>query len=60
MIRFCGNVLRTPTLHLLRGISSAGGSLGFRANGMWRSLVARTAGGREVASSSLVIPTKKL
>lgn len=26
--------------------------------GMWRSLVARTAGGREVASSSLVIPTK--
>gem|GEM_PF-4185345 len=28
-----------------------------RSIGMWRSLVARTAGGREVASSNLVIPT---
>lgn len=59
MIHFCGNVLRAPTLHFCGEYQAlvVAWVLGI---GMWRSLVARTAGGREVASSSLVIPTKKL
>ncbi len=41
----------------MRGMSSVDDTGTFMSFGMWRSLVARTAGGREVASSSLVIPT---
>jgi hypothetical protein len=61
MIRFRGSDLRAPTLQL-RGerqrLGYALGLLGRKIIGMWRSLVARTAGGREAASSNLVIPTK--
>lgn len=60
MIRFRGSVLRTPTLHL-RGEHQTPTVLfwAFMFRGV-AQLVARTAGGREVASSSLVIPTTKL
>lgn len=57
MAYFYGNELRAPTL-LFRGEYRASrlylGLLGFRGVAQ---LVARTAGGREVASSSLVTPT---
>jgi hypothetical protein len=50
--------MRVPTLHLLpRNIERRQQTLGFLYSGMWRSLVAHTAGGRGVASSNLVIPT---
>jgi hypothetical protein len=60
MVYFRGSVLRAPTLHT-RGISKRlGRVLGFRVISRdVAQLVARTAGGREVASSSLVIPTMK-
>jgi hypothetical protein len=58
MIHFRGNDLRTPTL-LICGEYQASevysGLLDYRGVAQ---LVARTAGGREVASSSLVTPTK--
>lgn len=61
MIRFRGNGLRAPTLHIrgeYRAPREALGLVYIRVcTGMWRSLVARTAGGREVAGSSPVIPT---
>lgn len=62
MIRGCGHVLRAPTL-LDAGIISTGRHLGLLGGlkiGVWRSLVARTAGGREVAGSSPVTPTMQL
>lgn len=60
MIYFCGNTLRTPTLRYSGEYQAPKVPFlkDFLDSGMWRSLVARTAGGREVASSSLVIPTK--
>ena len=58
MTRYRGNVLRVPTL-LLRGEYQASTvlNLGLLCSRGVAQLVARTAGGREVASSSLVIPT---
>lgn len=63
MDRLRGGALRVPTLQV-RGeyLTSVMYALGFyvgQAGGMWRSLVARTAGGREVAGSSPVIPTTR-
>lgn len=60
MIHSRGSVLRAPTLHLRGGYqASTAALLGLLCflRGV-AQLVARTAGGREVASSSLVIPTK--
>ncbi len=53
-------MLRTPTLHLRGDISSATPHLGLfgTKNRGVAQLVARTAGGREVAGSSPVTPTK--
>ncbi|MDN5275334.1 MAG: hypothetical protein JWP06_1235 [Candidatus Saccharibacteria bacterium] len=57
MIHFRGNDLRTPTL-LIRGEYQASEVYsGFYVYRGVAQLVARTAGGREVASSSLVTPT---
>lgn len=64
MIEARGRRLRAPTCIYCGEIDSTSiarfvGLLG-REDGMWRSLVARTAGGREVAGSSPVIPTMNL
>lgn len=61
MIRFRGSDLRAPTLQLPRGTSTFRlylGAFSVKKRGV-AQLVARTAGGRKVASSSLVIPTKQ-
>lgn len=61
MICFRGNILRRPTLHIRGEYQALWYVLGRKLLiGMWRSLVARTAGGREVAGSSPVIPTMSL
>lgn len=59
MIRFRGGDPANTHLAITRGTSNASGSLGFYVskNRGVAQLVARTAGGREVASSSLVTPT---
>lgn len=60
MIRSRGYVLRAPTL-LRAGKSSAElvpGAFVYHYSGVWRSLVARTPGGREVIGSNPVTPTK--
>jgi hypothetical protein len=55
---FRGSMLRIPTLQSCGEYQASTVFLwGALYTGMWRSLVARTAGGREVASSSLVTPT---
>lgn len=58
MIRFRGNGLRAPTLHICGEYRASVLALGFMYNRDVAQLVARTAGGREVAGSSPVIPTK--
>ena len=60
MITVRGRCLRAPTLRVREGthLPRSLGGFPFGFNGMWRSLVARTAGGGEVAGSSPVIPTK--
>ena len=61
MIRYRGSALRTPTFCESRGISSVlRQALGFYVVRDVAQLVARCAGGAEVASSSLVIPTNRI
>jgi hypothetical protein len=60
MIYSRGSNLRTPTLHLCGGISSVDSGSGHFVYRGVAQLVARTAGGREVAGSSPVTPTKNL
>ena len=58
MIRYRGSALRTPTFCESRGISSVlRQALGFYVVRDVAQLVARTAGGREVAGSNPVAPT---
>ena len=58
MIYSRGSNLRTPTLHNAGEYQRRSVCSGrFICVGVWRSLVARTAGGREVAGSSPVTPT---
>ena len=60
MVRFRGNVLRPPTLHIRGEYHQRLGRLWVFCTQIFQGvaqLVARTAGGREVASSSLVTLT---
>lgn len=57
MIHFRGNVLRAPTLHIRAGNIKYSDSTGLFVYRGVAQLVARTAGGREVAGSSPVVPT---
>jgi hypothetical protein len=59
MVCLRGGKLRAPTFAHAREYQNVGGDFGaLRYRGV-AQLVARTAGGREAASSSLVTPTKE-
>lgn len=58
MACLCGDGLRAPTFAHAREYQNVGGDFGLLGYRGVAQLVARTAGGREVASSSLVTPTK--
>lgn len=64
MIHCRGSVLRAPTLHLCGEYHVLRRRLRLFVimgeNGVWRSLVARTPGGREVIGSNPVTPTNTI
>jgi hypothetical protein len=59
---FRGNILRAPTLHKsgeYQALCAMPWDFVYLKIGVWRSLVARTPGGREVIGSNPVTPTKQ-